>query len=134
MKKDQVPQDDEKLLDGKTRDVQYAVDQNGKYTTVLSLGWEPKNIVMKQVWNEINSHVEDARKEVIAGKKSPLFYFMQKNMMDVKLLSEYSGISRWKVRRHLKPRHFNNAKISVLDKYAKTFNLSSTDDLFRVDK
>jgi hypothetical protein len=42
MKTNEVLQDKAYFEEGKIRDVCYAVDDNGNYTRVLSLGWEPK--------------------------------------------------------------------------------------------
>ena len=47
MKKAEVPQDNEGLLEGKLREVCYAVDESGNYVTVLSTGWTPKNAALK---------------------------------------------------------------------------------------
>lgn len=41
MEKDKVPQD-EGITGGVTREVQYAVDKDGKYVKTFSKGWEPK--------------------------------------------------------------------------------------------
>ena len=51
MEKDKVPQD-EGITAGITREVQYAVDENGKYVKTLSKGWEAKNIVNELAWED----------------------------------------------------------------------------------
>ena len=53
MKKNEVPQDDENLLEGKFGKVNYALDDQGNYIQVTSKGWEPENIALKQAWQEI---------------------------------------------------------------------------------
>ena len=78
MQKNEVPQDDEKMLDGKTKELQYALDENGQYVAVKSVGWMPKNIVMQQAWEEVNENIETALKEIADGKKSPIYFFMHK--------------------------------------------------------
>ncbi len=121
MKKAEVPQDDEGLLDGKLREVCYAVDESGNYTTVLSTGWTPKNAALKQAWEVVNEKVEEVKRKVLEGKLSPLAYHMEKNIMDLKLLSGYTGISKWRIKRHLKPKNFNRLDDKTLAQYASAF-------------
>jgi hypothetical protein len=123
MKKKEVPQD-EGLMQGKFRDVCYVVDDEGNYTTELSTGWSPKNEAMKQAWEQVNEKVEEARQDVISGKKSILAWHMEKNIMAIKLLSHYTGIPRRKIRKHLKPKIFSSLQPSILQKYADAFNIS----------
>ncbi len=124
MKKTEVPQDNEGLHDGKFRDLCYAVDDEGKYVTVHSTGWSPKNEAMKQAWEEIHIKVDEARKKVINGELSILAFHMEKNIMAIKLLSQYTGISRRKIKKHLKPVDFDRLEANVLQKYADAFNIS----------
>ncbi|MBN4061872.1 MAG: hypothetical protein COA57_07965 [Flavobacteriales bacterium] len=124
MKKAEVPQDDEQMLEGKTHKVFYATDEHGNYAKVPSVGWEPENTALKQAWDIINEKVAEAKKCVLSGEASPLVYHMEKNQMDVKLLSQYSGIAGWRIKRHLKPKVFQKLKPSLLEHYAKVFNIS----------
>lgn len=124
MNKKDVPQDDEGLLEGKFREVCYAVDENGNYVAVHSSGWTPKNAALQQAWVDVNEKIEQVRQEVAAGELSPLAYYMEKNIMAVKLLSQYSEIPKWKVKRHLKPKHFNKLDGDILKLYADVFNIT----------
>jgi hypothetical protein len=123
MEKDKVPQD-EGITAGITREVQYAVDENGKYVKTFSKGWEPKNIVNELAWEDIQEMVDLADEKIRAGKASPIMHFMAKNQMDVTLLADYVELSKWKVKRHLKPRGFKKIKKDQLENYAKVFNIS----------
>jgi len=124
MKTTEVPQDDENMLGGATRDVCYALDENGKYTQVLSTGWAPKNVVIQQAWDLINEQVEEAKQSVLSGKASPLVYHMEKSMMDAGLVSEYTGFSKKTVKKHAEPAEFDKLTTKELEKYAETFNIS----------
>jgi len=124
LKKKEVPQDDEGLLEGKLRDLCYAVDEDGNYVTVLSTGWEPKNAAMHQAWEEIHEKVELTRQKVLDGELSMLAYFMEKNIMDMKLLAQYTGIPRRKLKRHMNPRKFQALGREILEKYAEAFTIS----------
>ena len=123
MEKDKVPQD-EGITAGITREVQYAVDENGKYVKTLSKGWEPKNIVNELAWEDIQEMVNIADEKIKAGKASPIMHFMAKNQMDVTLLSDYVEQSKWKVKRHLKAKCFKKLKQEQLENYAKVFEIS----------
>ena len=124
MKKELVPQDDAGFLKtGKVRDLCYAVDEKGDYTTVLSLGWEPKNEAMKQAWSEIEEQLKNIKIEIQKGIKSPVAYYMVKSAMDIKILSKYTGISKRKIRKHLLYGGFIKLKKTELENYAKTFNI-----------
>jgi len=124
MKKNEVPQDDDGLQQGKFRDVCYALDEDGNYVTVLSTGWSPKNDALKQAWEQVNEKAEEARRDVLEGRRSLLAWHMEKNIMAIKLLSEYTGIARRKIKKHLKPDVFSTLDKSVLQKYADAFNIT----------
>ncbi len=124
MKSKDVPQDDADMMRGKWKDPIYTVDEKGNYTTSYSLGWDVKNTVMQQAWDNINEKVEVIRQRVIAGDLSPVAYYMEKNIMDVSLLSKYMGIWKWTVKKHLKQKHFAKLPEETLQKYAEIFNLS----------
>jgi len=124
MKAKEVPQDDANMLDGKLKEPCYAVNEKGEYTTVQSVGWESKNVVMQQAWENINEKVEKAKQDVLSGKRSPLAFYIEKNLMTTKLVSQYTGISRLCVYFHLKPNRFAKLKPTVLQKYADLFEVS----------
>jgi hypothetical protein len=123
MKKNDVPQD-EGLSEGLFEDICYALDENGNYTVVPTTGWQPKTDAMLQAWDVIHEKVEQVRQQVLAGELSPVAYYMEKNLMDVKLLADYSGLPKRKIRKHLKPDHFAGLDNQILMRYAETFGIS----------
>ncbi len=123
MKKKEVPQD-EGLMEGRFEDVCYALDENGNYVAVLSKGWSPKNEAMLQAWDVIHEKVEQVRQEVIAGRIGPIAYYMEKNLMDLKLLADYADLPKRKVRKHLNPGKFIKLTDDILQRYADTFEIS----------
>ena len=124
MKKNEVPQDDENLFEGKFKVVKYAIDDDGNYGTVGSSGWEPENVVLNQAWEEINKKVEETKKKIEAGELSPLAYHMEKNIMDVGMLSQYMDISKRNVGKHLEPSGFNSLDEKTLKRYAEVFDIT----------
>ena len=127
MKKNEVPQD-QGLTEGRFDDVCYALDENGNYVAVLSKGWKPKVDAMLQAWEVINEKVDQVRQDVLAGKVSPIAYYMEKNIMDVKLLADYVDLPRRTVRKHLVPENFSRLEEAILARYAETFGIV-TDEL-----
>lgn len=125
MKINDVPQDDAGFLkEGKVRDVCYAVDEEGNYKQVLSLGWEPKNDAMRHAWSHVQEKAEKVRQHVLNGKYSPIAFHMERSMMTAGLLAQYTGFSRLKVKRHMKPKAFGLLTYEELSAYAEAFNLT----------
>jgi hypothetical protein len=123
MKKEDVPQDPSALV-GVTRDVCYVKDKDGKYTTDLSIGWEVKKQALDNAWDDIKERVEEAALKVKTGEISPVFYFMELKLMDLTLLSSYTGFWKWSIKRHFKPSVFKSLSDKKLSIYAKTFDVS----------
>lgn len=132
MKTKDVPQDDANMMQGKFREPVYSLDKDGNYTTVRSVGWDPKNAVMQEAWDVVNDKIEIARQGVLSGKLSPIAYYIEKNIMDTGLVAKYMGIWKWTVKKHLKPRNFAKLSDEVLEKYAKIFSISK-DDLIDIE-
>lgn len=124
MKQTEVPQDKGNLSKSNMKELVYAIDDNGKYTTELSTGWEPKTIALSNSIDEINERIADSKQQVIDGKTSPILYFMELNKMDLGILSSYVGLWQWQVKRHFKPKSFSKLNDKTLQKYADAFNIS----------
>lgn len=123
MKKEDVPQDPSALV-GVTRDVCYVKDKDGKYTTDLSIGWEVKKQALDNAWDDIRERVAEAALKVKNGEISPVFYFMELKLMDVALLSGYTGFWKLTVKRHFKPQVFKRLNDKKLAIYAKAFDIT----------
>ena len=124
MEKNNVPQDKSNLTKNNVKELLYATDENGNYTTTLSTGWEPKTIALSNSIDEINERIADAKQQVLNGEASPIVYFMEVNKMDLTILSSYVGFWKWRVKRHFKPSVFATLSDSILQKYANTFEVS----------
>jgi len=131
MKKEDVPQDTGYMESTPCRDVYYALDEQGHYCQVVSAGWDAKTDALSMTWNNIREEAEETRREVIAGKKSPLAYHLQMRLLNVALLSAYTGIPRRIIKKHLKVAEFNKAERVFLEVYARTLEMS-VDDLKKV--
>lgn len=123
MKKEDLPQDPG-ALDKFTREVCYVKNQDGKYETALSKGWDIKKQALDSAWDEVNERVEAARRAVANGEKSPVYYFMELRLMDLSVLSGYTGIFPFFIKRHFKPSVFAGLSERKLEKYARAFDVS----------
>jgi tRNA/tmRNA/rRNA uracil-C5-methylase (TrmA/RlmC/RlmD family) len=124
MKKEEVPQDKSNLESANFKELCYAVDENGEYTTVNSSGWDPKTIALNKAIEDINERVEDAKQRVLNNQTSPVEYYMEFHKMDLQILASYVGLWKWRVKRHFKPKVFNKLSKKVLQKYADVFDVS----------
>lgn len=124
MKKEEVPQDKSNLASANIREMVYAVDENGKYTTSLSSGWDPKTIALDNAIKEIEERVADAKKRVQNNETSPIEYYMEVHKMDLPVLASYVGLWQWRVKRHFKPSVFKKLNNKTLGKYADVFDIS----------
>ncbi|MFI5161489.1 MAG: hypothetical protein ACHQHN_09435 [Sphingobacteriales bacterium] len=122
MKKENVPQDMSAL--GKiTREVCYATDSSGKYVTELSNGWNVKIDALDVAWKDVQERIAVAKQKVLNNEASPLLFFMEYRLMDLNILSDYSGFWKWQIKRHLKPEVFKKLSDKKLQKYADAFNI-----------
>lgn len=127
MKKEEVPQDKGNLSKSDMKELCYATDENGEYTTALSIGWEPKTIALDNSIQDINERIEQAKNEVKQGLASPIVYFMELHKMDWNILSSYVGMWKWRVKRHAKPSVFQTLNEGILKKYADAFEISTAE-------
>ena len=124
MKQDEVPQDVSNLSTKNVRELCYATDKDGNYTTVLSQGWEPKTIALNNSIQEIEERIEQAKADVRSGLISPIGYFMELHKMDLVVLADYVGMWKWRVKRHFKPSVFAKLSDKTLNKYAEAFEVT----------
>jgi hypothetical protein len=123
MKKDEIPQDPSPL-DKFTKEVCYAVDESGKYVTELSRGWEVKASALGITWEDIDKKVADAKQKVDKGELSPIAYYIELRVMDLSIVSAYTGFWKWTIKRHLKPSVFKKLSTASLQKYANLFEVT----------
>lgn len=123
MRKKDVPQDLGAL--GKvTKEISYATDENGNYITQQSIGWDVKKTALDTAWGDIKKRTEQAKQKVLIGEASPIAYFMEKKLMNISILADYTGFRKWQIKRHLKPVVFNKLTTEKLQCYASVFDIS----------
>ena len=124
MKVNEVPQDDVLDYSAGIKKGNYALDDNGKYVMVPSKGWDVDELINRIAYNEFLGKLEETRKEVLEGKKSPLAYYMELRQMVPQLLGKTAGIAAFRVKRHLRPEIFARLKPSILVAYAKALAIT----------
>ena len=109
---------------GQYRELLYNFDKDGNFKKEVGFHGEPDRVVLQQAWDLFNDRISEAREKVLAGKASPILYYMEKNLLNPLDLSMHSGVSLWRVRMHLKPKWFARLSEKTLKKYAEAFNIS----------
>jgi len=109
---------------GKSRELLYYYNQQGHYEKKVEFQGETVRVIAQQAWDVFNSRIEDARQKVLAGKVSPIVYYMEKDIADPITLSKMAGISLWRVKWHFKPGVFKRLNEKTLKKYAEAFNIT----------
>lgn len=125
MKKNEVPQDQSQMEKAKMTEVLYVTDENDNYTTEHSKGWEAKTLALDESIELINERIEEAKKNIAAGKGSPIHYFMEVHRMDWGVLAAYVGKWAWFVKNDAKPGNFKKLNTKTLQKYADAFGISA---------
>lgn len=122
MKVTEVPQD-KTFYEGIKRAC-YALDNEGKYTIIPSSGWSTEEVVNGLAVDELKNKLEETRKGVIKGLKSPLAYHMEYRQMTPEILAKTVGMFSFQVRRHFRPEIFAKLKPSVIKRYALALALT----------
>jgi phosphoserine phosphatase len=117
MKVNEVPQDIT-YYEGVKRAC-YALNDEGKYVIVTSSGWSAEEVVNGLAVDDLAAALEETRKAVLAGVKSPLCYHMERRQMNPEILAKTADIATFRVKRHFRPEIFAKLKPSVLDRYVK---------------
>ncbi|MBN2302008.1 MAG: hypothetical protein JXN60_05770 [Lentisphaerae bacterium] len=122
MRESEVPQD-AGLFDG-MRGLTYAVNKSGRYIQVSTEGWAPVNYANELAREKLDLNLRLILEKIRVGSLSPLAYHMAKAKMDEWLLARYAGVSKRKVKRHLKPGGFARLTEQQMKTYAEIFGIS----------
>jgi hypothetical protein len=131
MRERDVPQEGNTTLAGNRKAV-YAVADDGKVRLVASRGWEVEEIVTRQAVQDLERLAQEARGRALAGLTSPLEVHMYRARMDLALLSQTTGLWRWRIRRHLRPQVFAGLSPALRQRYADALGMTP-EALGRID-
>jgi len=118
-----VPQDNNPILAG-ARKAMYAKDDSGNYVVVPSNGWEVEETVTSLALEEYQLQREQAFDRGMKGITSPLEYHMYANRLNIATLSQSTGIFKWRIKRHLRPKIFKDLDENLLTRYADAMGIS----------
>jgi hypothetical protein len=107
MKVNEVPQDIT-YYEGEKRAC-YALNDEGRYVVVSSTGWSTEEVVNGLAVEELAAKLEETRKAVLSGAKSPLCYHMERRQMN----------PVFRLKRHFRPEIFARLNPSMLSSYAQ---------------
>ena len=124
MKVSDVPQDLNYYKDTVVRDLNYAVDEQGRYQAVVSDGWEAKDDALDLAWDDIREQCDEVLERIKKGETSPLEYHAVKNLMPINLLSSYTGFSKRTIRKHFNPANFIKLDNDTLSIYADVLRIT----------
>jgi len=122
VEKDQVPQEGNATLSGERKAV-YALGEDGHYTLVPSAGSSVEETVTSQALAEFARLRDEALERAGRGEASPLEVHMYDRRMDPLTLAQSVGMFTWRVKRHLKYRHFRRLKPALLARYAEALGI-----------
>jgi len=86
--------------------------------------WEEKFDASRVGMIEHFQKLEAIIQQILAGKVSPLAFHIHKNLFSIRILSDYTGIPKRRIKKHLKPEKYNQLDDETLKKYATAFRMS----------
>jgi hypothetical protein len=108
---------------GKYRELFYSYDKDGNYSKEVKVHDSSDIEFIDQFWDVSHERIMEAKQKVLAGKASPIFYYMEKKLYDPMSLAMQAGISLWRLKRHLRPGVFKRLSEKTLRKYAEAFDI-----------
>jgi hypothetical protein len=119
------PVQEEELTYKNNRELFYSFDKEKNcYTHHVDYQCGTNQVIIKQGWDALEERIDGIRNDVVTGKLSPLAYYMELSQMEVTMLSQYAGIRKWRVKRHLTPKGFSKISPENLSKYSKALDVS----------
>lgn len=106
------------------REMFYGFDKEHGFTKELSYQNQATQVIIEQGWDAVEARLEDVKERVRSGKVSPVAYYMEKMLMELPMLSAYMGLNLLRVRWHMTPTGFRRLKPSMLERYARLFEIT----------
>lgn len=125
MDKIQVPQEENKTLDG-IKKVMYAKDEEGAFQKI-NYGSSVEEFATQTAVEEFDFLKQESLKNIKKEISSPIEYFMYENRMDLPTLASVVGMFQFRVKRHLRMDIFKKMNDKLLSKYAEALNIKLED-------
>ena len=117
-----ISQEENSTLNGQQK-VMYAKNNSGEFSRV-NYGSSAEEFATLTAVNEYKVLELECLEEIKQGVSSPIKYFMYKNRMDLPTLCSGVGMFGFRVKRHLKMKHFKKLNDKVLQRYSNLFDIS----------
>ena len=125
MKQIKIPQEQNSTLAGHQK-VMYAPNSSGEFQT-FNYGSNIEEYATKLAVQEYEILQKECLENIKKGISSPIEYYMYKNRMDIPTLASVTGFFQFRVKRHLKAKHFSKLNDKILQKYGETFDITIDD-------
>ncbi|HNW70958.1 MAG TPA: hypothetical protein PKI01_11180 [Bacteroidales bacterium] len=102
----------------------YKMEEDGQYSHLLASDWGARDPIVNQSWDIVKERIRVAKEKVLKGEISPIAYYMEKCITDVSTLAKYTGMAKWKLKRHMKVKVFKKLNEETLKRYADFFEIS----------
>lgn len=102
----------------------YALDDDGQFVTIPSVGWEVSNSCGIQAAEEVRFRIKSGMEAVKRGRLSPLGVHMIAHELTPAQLSKVSGVGWLKVRLHLRPWFFNRMSAADAKLYEEALGIA----------
>ena len=92
-----------------------------------------KNVALEASLGRLQEQIDEAKEDVLEGRKSPIVYYMLLNRMDWAVLADAMHRWQWVIKRHAKPSVFKKLSSKTLQQYAEVFDIT-VEDLCKLNK
>ena len=125
MKIDEVPQDEAFLIEGKIRDLCYAVDKDGILHAGRARDGLPKNEAMKLAWNAVfETCRRNTQKSIGRRAQSDCFLYGTQYYGHYHTGELYRNFQMESQKRHLKMKNFSKINLTLMVRYAEVLNIT----------
>jgi len=117
--------DQEKAKAENLTELLFTYEKDGNYAKRVGYDYFPEGeMLYYDVWRMFRERFETAKKMVLNGERSPIWYHMEKNLIDLSNFAKLVGIASWRVKRHLNPKIFSRLNPRIYKKYADALDIS----------
>lgn len=121
MEKIEIPQEENKILEGQ-RKVMYVTDESGHFER-QKYGSSAEEFATQVAVEEFEQLCKESLEKIQNNESSPIEFFMYKNRMDLPTLCSVVGMFAFRVKRHLKMKHFKKLNDKILQRYCEAFDI-----------
>jgi hypothetical protein len=111
----------------RNREVFYFYDKEKGFINKVQPHNNIVQVLIKQSWDITGDKIEETRKKAEAGEISPVAYHMERCVMDLVTLAAYTGLPKWRIKRHFRPAVYKKLDEPTKKRYADAFEITVTE-------